>query len=343
MTQLRCNRNIDELESHAVMWWPDSLSQQNANISVIPKLLKTQDAFLDILSLSKNHPDQVFALITAAEFPVNLFLKHLCILADYGGEPLQRLGRSFEDIFVADSCGIRTLNYTWNGQNYAYIFKGLPATIGNSQLNIDGDGLRNDILKLTPLYRDVIMLLMHGATSQACDQGALSKCEIGSIMGNDEILGNYVKQRYVAVSRITGGASANTLGQLAQCYVIDLLKEKLGDSYDVKSNGKIQLIGYDKEAMPFDIVVTSSSKTFGIEISFQVTTNSTIERKAGQSASRQNLMHKNGHLIAYIIDGAGNFQRRSAIKELCNHSDCTVAYSAEEIGILANWIKQNDA
>lgn len=337
------NRNIDELESHAVMWWPEILAQQNADISVIPELLKTQNSFLKILALSKDNPTQVFKLITAAKFPTNLFLKHLCVLADYGGEPLQRLGRSFTEIFPDDTKGKRKLAYTWNGKNYNYTFQALPSTIGNAQLKTDGKGLSKKIFEVTPLYQDIIMLLMHGATSQACDVAALSKCEIGSIMGDDEALENYVKQRYIVVSRITGGATANSLGQLAQRYAVDQLKEKLDASYEVESNGKIYLEGYDKGNMPFDIVVTSSTKKFGIEISFQVTTNSTIERKAGQAANRSKLMHDNGHLIGYVIDGAGNFQRRSAVSEICNHSDCTVAYKSEEIQTLANWIKENHA
>ena len=38
--------------------------------------------------------------------------------------------------------------------------------------------------------------------------------------------------------------------------------------------------------MPFDIVVNRNAKSIGIEVSFQVTTNSTIERKSGQAADR---------------------------------------------------------
>ncbi len=92
--------------------------------------------------------------------------------------------------------------------------------------------------------------------------------------------------------------------------------------------------------MPFDIVVSKNNKHIGIEVSFQVTTNSTIERKSGQAADRYNLMHSNGYNIAYILDGAGNFQRRSAISTICANSDCTVAYSSEEFTILSNWLEE---
>jgi hypothetical protein len=41
-----------------------------------------------------------------------------------------------------------------------------------------------------------------------------------------------------------------------------------------------------------------------------------------------------------VIDGAGNFQRSSAIGTICNFSNCTVAYSKEEIAVLANFIQE---
>lgn len=88
------------------------------------------------------------------------------------------------------------------------------------------------------------------------------------------------------------------------------------------------------------LVLTIPSFAIGIEVSFQVTTNSVIERKSGQAENRFKLMNENGSWIAYVIDGAGNFQRSSAIRNICNFSDCTVAYSKEEIAILANFIQE---
>jgi hypothetical protein len=93
--------------------------------------------------------------------------------------------------------------------------------------------------------------------------------------------------------------------------------------------------------MSFDLVAESPTKKFcAIEISFQETTNSTIERKAGQAADRQKLLHKARHKIAYVIDGAGNFQRRSALSTICQHSDCTVSIKDEELDSLAAFLKK---
>jgi len=84
-------RNITELKSKAAMWWPEELKTKNALANVLPLLLKTQDDFLHLIVLSKNNPFQLFDLIKVAEYPANLFLKHLAVLSDYGGEPIQRL------------------------------------------------------------------------------------------------------------------------------------------------------------------------------------------------------------------------------------------------------------
>lgn len=334
------NRNIDELKQNAALWWPEELKKKNSLANVLPLLLKTQDDFLSILNLSKKEPFQVFKLIDVAKFPGNLFLKHLVVLSDYGGEPIQRLGRSFKDIFPKDKKGNYFMEFLWKGEKFKYKFEELPVKgLNNKKLCIDGDNLSIET-ELNGLMKDMIAILLFASTSDAADQAALESCEIGTLLGNEEELANFVKQRYIIVSRITGGATANSLGQLAQTEIVEFLSSVLDEDYQIIRNGSINLKGYDKGGgMPFDIVVKRNDKAVGIEVSFQVTTNSTIERKSGQAADRYNLMHKDGYKIAYVLDGAGNFQRSSAISTICQFSDCTVAYTVSEFKILADWIK----
>ena len=87
-----------------------------------------------------------------------------------------------------------------------------------------------------------------------------------------------------------------------------------------------------------EVVFEHGGVKVGLEVSFQVTTNSVIERKAALAKDRQSLMHQHGHHIAYVVDGAGNFQRASAVGTLCKFSDCTVAYSESEMDVLAAFI-----
>ncbi len=331
-------RTISELQENAVLWWPDSLKEKNSLANVLPVLLRTQDDFLRILHLGKNDPLHVLELIKSVKFPGNLFLKHLVVLADYGGEPIQRMGRSFSDIFPRDDDGYY-FNFQWREKHHKYRFKKMPVNgLNNKKLSIDGIGLAKD-RQLDALTSDMIAIVLFAASSDLANQAGLEACDIGALLGDSDSLDRYVKQRYITVSRITGGATANSLGQLAQTELVDYLRSQLGREYSVTRNGAIALKGYENtQGMPFDVVVSKNGKMVGIEISFQVTTNSTIERKAGQSADRKTLMHANGYHIAYVIDGAGNFQRSSAISTICSNSDCTVAYSIEEFKLLAEWI-----
>jgi hypothetical protein len=336
------NRNITELKTKAAMWWPEELKTKNALANVLPLLLKTQDDFLHLIVLSKNDPFQLFDLIKVAKYPANIFLKHLSVLADYGGEPIQRLGRSFKDIFPKHKGENEKyyFDFIWKEKNFRYEFKSLPVNgLSNKKLFIDGEGLIKE-KELNDLTCDMIALLLFASTSDYAEHAGLNACEIGTMLGNEEDLIKFVKQRYITVSRITGGATANSLGQLAQTEIVSFLTKELGDKYKIIRNGYITIEGYDKKGgMPFDLVIEKGKKKVGIEVSFQVTTNSTIERKAGQAADRQALVHKSGYHIAYVLDGAGNFQRSSAISTICNHSDCTVAYTLAEFKVLSNWIK----
>jgi len=77
-------------------------------------------------------------------------------------------------------------------------------------------------------------------------------------------------------------------------------------------------------------------------VSFQFTTNSTIERKSGQAEARQRLLRAKGHRIAYVIDGAGNFERSSAIATIAAHCDEIVTFKDDELDRLAEYLRRLD-
>ncbi|TAN85277.1 MAG: restriction endonuclease [Gallionella sp.] len=339
---MKFNRNIHELESHAEKWWPKALEKQVAEVSVIPNLVATQEQFISILKISGKTPTQIFDVLAASQMPANLFLKHLVVLADYGGEMIKRLGREFADVFPLDpKTKHHFMQFIMAGKSYRYDFQRLPVSgLGNTKLKIDGAAIVQEV-GMDGLYQDMAMILMFGSTSEAAHLAGLEKCEIGALLGDETAISKYVRERYINVSRITTGASANSLGQIAQDYVVEILTQHLPQAYTIERNGKIVLSHYDKDGgMPFDVVVVKGKKKVGVEVTFQVTTNSVIERKAGQAESRQAAMHQDGYWIAYVIDGAGNFQRSSAVSTICRYSDCTIAYSADEIAILAAFIKE---
>src|SRR5882672_5615237 len=80
-------RTLDELKGKAVLHWPHELIEREASISVLPLLLKTQDKFISILNLSDSSPDSWKKFVDVSEeVKGNLFLKHLMVLSDLGGE-----------------------------------------------------------------------------------------------------------------------------------------------------------------------------------------------------------------------------------------------------------------
>jgi hypothetical protein len=335
-------RTFEELEEVASKFWPAELSELEAKLSVIPLLLETQDQFISIISVKTPDLDRLFSILEASSLPANLFLKHLAILADFGGEPLQRVSREFEMLFPEGK-----LNYYWQGKPHSYTFRALPRLrFSNQSLHIDGRHLVEQ-RPLDDLKRDAIALLLFGSAYSGDDQEvatALTKCEIGDYLGKPDELADFIKQRYIWVSRITGGAKANNLGQLAQKFVAEYIEDNLGlDDIDVKSGGRLPEVTHTDpltgRETSFDLVVTNGERYVAVEVSFQVTTNSTIERKAGQAKSRYEQIEEAGHRIAYVIDGAGNFQRETAMRTMLSHSHCSVAFSRSELDILCGFLK----
>lgn len=340
MPQEKYRRTVSELRKLASMFWPSELSEEVAKLSVIPVLLKTQDDFIVILSVPVPDLSNLFQVINASSFSGNLFLKHLVILADFGGEQLQRVNSNFEMLFPSGK-----MEYLWNGEPHTYTFQELPVSnLTNSKLSITSKKLLKE-RKFDKLLQDVAAILIFGsACTNEVTADVLNKCEIGNYLGQSEELERFIKQRYIWVSRITMGSRANSLGQLAQQFVLEYLEKKLGDKdIEFQSNGNIPGVTHTDEQTnrptTFDVVVSKGNKHIAIEVSFQVTTNSTIERKAGQAQARYNQIDKAGYKIAYVVDGAGNFQRETALHTICRHSHCTVAFSRPELNVLCEFIR----
>lgn len=334
-------RDINDLEKNAIRFWSDEISELERNSSIIPKLIETQDKFISLLNVADVDPFAWKKVIQSSkQLPANLFLKHLMVLSDVGGEKLMRFKTALPEIFNND-----TLEFVWNGDTYNYKFQTLSAnkTWNNTYLAVDGVGLATAQV-LTPVMEDVIILLLYGglATTDAIPSEIEEKCVIGNLIGHKDELDAFVRQRYIWVSRITGGATANSLGNLAQKYVLNYLQDKLPD-WNFKKKQIEKISQNDRTLLSYDIVAISPTDTYcAIEVSFQVTTNSTIERKAGQAQTRQQQLHKHGHYIAYIIDGAGNFERASALKAICQFSDCTVTFKESELDTLVSFLLSID-
>lgn len=328
------------LEKQGLKFWPVALSEKEKAASIIPALLESQDKFISLLNISDANPIAwKNTLQNSRSLPANLFLKHLMVLSDIGGERLERFKNELELSLMEPQ-----MEFTWEGNSYIYSFQSFfdGRSWNNKNLYVDGENIVNPQL-LTPIIEDVSMLLLYGGlcTAENLPQEIYDRCIIGTLLGKKEELDLFVRQRYIWVSRITGGAKANMMGQLAQEYVKEYLINKLPD-WDFTSK-HIPGISQNDGRTPvgFDIVAISPNlKYCAIEVSFQVTTNSTIERKSGQARSRYLQLKNGGHKIAYVIDGAGNFKRKSALSTIMQYSDCAVTFRKEELNKLVNFLLQ---
>lgn len=329
-----------ELRKNAALFWTAELTSKEAAASILPVLLETQDKFISLLDVADASPAAwKDALAATHSLSANVFLKHLMVLADVGGELFKRLRPQWSALFPTG-----TMAYLWRETRHEYRFKRLlqASAIDNKALGVDGKSLATG-RPLSELMEDVAMILLHSGAAIEADLPDIlrEKCVIGELLGQKAALERFVKQRYLIVSRITGGATSNALGQLAQDYVRDALMTIL-PNWTFTRNGRIPKISHNagKTDMSFDLVAHSPHDCWiAIEVSFQVTTNSVIERKAGQAASRRALLHGAKHFIAYVLDGAGNFERAAALRTLCDNSDCTVTLTTQGMEILVDFLR----
>jgi hypothetical protein len=332
-------RTPQELRQVATLFWTEELNNLADQISSIPVLLETQDRFISILGTGANNLDDLIQIVSLSGMPANLFVKHLMVLTDFGGEMLQRVNAEFGLIFPD-----KQFTYQVDGRLFVYEFRTLPITskLDNKKLGADTNALSIP-RGFDELLTDVVAILIFGrASTNEYTARVLEKCGVSRYLGYPTELHEYIKQRYIWVSRITAGEHSNALGQATQAYVRRYLESHLQLDNVRYSHGRLPGVSHTRDQQQdtsFDIVLQLGNKYVAIEVSFQVTTNSVIERKGGQARNRYEQINTLGYKIAYVIDGAGNFQRETAINHLCEFSHCTVAFSDSELDVLCEFIR----
>lgn len=339
-------RTIEDLEKIGSKWWPKEVRDEANKVSILHTLLDTQEEFISLLKLAIIEPFNLFQLIEVSPMRLNMFLKHLAVLTDFGAEPMKRVNTNFKELFPKGN-----LEFKIGGKIYYYEFKALPVsgTLDNKKMKIDTIKNLTEGRYNKDLSEDLIMMLVFGGCATASRTRAiLYKCNVSNLLGKKKEIDDYVRSNYIRVSRILAGKEANDLGNVAESYVVGYIRSKLGDKYNVQPHGHIPGITDNdgKTLITFDVVVdriadnSKYKKHVAIEVSFQETTNSVVERKGGEAESRFAKIVQTRNYIAYIIDGGGNFERKNAMSDLCRFSHCNVAYTPEELDLLVSFIKE---
>ncbi len=217
-------RSVIELEANAEKFWPKQLAEREKSTSIIPMLIESQEKFIGVLYVADASPDAWMSVLKATtDMPYNLFLKHLMVLSDVGGEKLQRF-RTNINVFFPDG----NMHYVWRDNKYLYRFNSLDKVKKWTNTLLGADGKELLVPKqFQPVYEDVAMFLMHAGASidSSIPDDVLEKCMLGTLLGRKKELDTFVRQRYIHVSRITGGATSNAMGQLCQSYVREFLPD----------------------------------------------------------------------------------------------------------------------
>lgn len=340
-------RTMSELEKYACIWWPKEIREYADKLSILQTLLDTQEKFISILKLANAEDyNSIFDIIKASGFSVKCFLKHLMILTDVGAEPLQRLNSNFNELFP-DGC----MTFSIRDKEYSYVFQSLPikSKLSNVKMRVDTEKNMLSDKCDEALTKDIIMLLVYGGACVSMKARAvLYRCIISDYLNDDDSIELFVRQNYIRVSRIIAGRTANDLGNSIQHFAAEYIAEKLGENYNVKTFGSIPGVSINdgKTETKFDIVIDriadkSKYKPYvGVEVAFQETTNSVVERKSQEAVARFSAVVGKRSYVAYIIDGAGNFSRRAAGNIMCENSHCNVGCTIEEFDLLVEFIKE---
>lgn len=335
-------RTLEELAQHTVMYWPAEVREQVAAVDFLQRLVDSHDQFLSIIGASGASPDAWEGVLQGSGLAGNLFLKHLLMVSDVAVEALKKL----PPLHTQFAGGV--MKYGWQGNSYEYRFRDTSnRKVSSGRIFTDTNGLLEDH-DMTAHMHDLAMLVLHGAASTNPEQfenaDLLAKCKIGQFLGNPLALSGHTQRLYLSTGNQSTGAGANARGQALQSFALSILREDLPTAEGwVLSSGSIAGVeAAEGRETTFDIVVRGpNDKITGVEVSFQETTNSVIERKAREARDVQAQLHARGHALAFVLDGVGNIRiRQRAAATICLYSDCTVGFSLQELRVLANFLRE---
>jgi len=127
-------RDIQDLENKALKSWSQEISEKEKNSSIIPKLIETQDKFISLLNISDANPFKwKDTLLSSKTLSGNLFLKHLIVLSDIGGEKLMRFKKELPEVFK------KGMKFIWDGKTFTYKFQTLTDKSNWNNKNLAAD------------------------------------------------------------------------------------------------------------------------------------------------------------------------------------------------------------
>jgi len=186
------------------------------------------------------------------------------------------------------------------------------------------------------LMTDILNILCYASQSKEfSDFYTFQNCKLALLAGNHDLLEQHLLSLIVRSNSQIKQKRAVDFGNQLEKYIKKSINPTLTElqinyAHDSRYNGQ-----------QFDIVLQKNDKHAIIEIAFQETTNSVLERKGKQAKNGLfEQIDKNGDRLIFVVDGAGYFKRTRALNDLITYSHLTCNVSQSGLNQLIQFLKE---
>lgn len=299
------NAKIEKLMETGEWFWSEKFINPHTN----PLLNELERTYKQVLkTIKETQPLEIVNALLDLPIKTHVLLKHIMIILDTSAETLDRAVMYIHyNGFTGLTLDEKEIKFEILGPDYL-------KNMNNAAIAKANSGLKKDLLNI---------LAFSSKSREFGGFETFKNCRLVEISGNKETLEEHLLFLSLRSSSQIKQLRAVDFGHQLEAYHIRGFLQPVLDDLGVYYT---QANRYDSQQ--FDNVITDGSKYAIIEVAFQETTNSTLERKGKQAAG--GLFKKiddNGDKLIYIVDGAGYFKRRSALSDMVTYSHlaCTVS------------------
>lgn len=326
------DRRFKHLQKTGYWFWSAELAREESN-HLLSELKRTRPTFIAMLETSNIH--NIVSIIMDPPDPLtrSLAVKHAMIATDAGAELLDRA----KDYFAFHE--ISSLHIEFGEKMMGYSLRALGTTFKSKLSN------KKIAAAKAGLLQDVCTLLVHGSRIKELKRfPSFRTFNIGEICGKPDLISEHFAELYLLVSRQIKGVTTASSGNRPQQLVKEKFSAYFSGDVDVSPvpGNRVPGVG-DEQGQQFDLVYrvkrTAGQDVFiAIEIAFQETTNSVIERKSKQARELFKIFKDRGYYLCFVVDGAGYFARPKALRDIIANSDICVTFSQSELEKLCEFV-----
>ncbi len=315
------SKKLEYLKTTSSWFWSDEIIKPHSN----PLLLELENSYSTVIeALMKINADLIVDELISLNIKRSLLLKHIMIFLDTSAETLDRAAMYINyKKFGGLTVGNKFIQFKKLGPSF---YK-----------NLNNEAIFNSDNNLT---HDLLCILCYASQSKEFSHfETFNKCNLAIIVGDKNLLHKHLYYLPLRSTAQIKQLRAVDFGLQLEIYIRNFLAPII-ETLDLHYSNGNRYYGQQ-----FDRVIEKDGKYIIIEIAFQETTNSTLERKGKQAKNGLfQQVDKNGDKLVYIVDGAGYFKRHNALSNIieyshftCNVSQCNLQMLEE---FIINYFKQ---